>query len=145
MKAKKARLLEKIMWGILWLLIGILLAVASIALETIRQEPYLRWIILGLGALMTIVSAICIAIFAGQMESVSKKQSKAEEKSSEEALANKQALESKLAQIDMMDDVQFAMYVSRLFQGKGYAVSPQPNLMLFHSIGYLLRIYLAKS
>ena len=126
MKGKKSRLFKNILWGIFWMLVGVALCVSSFLVPTIQVEPYLKWVVLGFGALMIIVSAVCVAVFAGRMKRFSKDGAGKSEAAAELNVA-KQTGQQKLAQIDLMDDIQFVMYASRLFQANGYVVRFTPT------------------
>lgn len=125
MKGKKSKFFKNILWGVFWVLVGIALSVSSFLVPTIQVEPYLKWIVLSLGALIMVIAAVCIAVFAGHMSHTAKDDVEQGE-SADGVSKGKQAVDQKLAQVDLMDDIQFVMYIFRLFQARGYVVRLTP-------------------
>ena len=128
MKGEKARLVKSIVSSAVWLVVGIALSVGSFLLPTLNGEPYLKWIVLATGLLVIILSIICLAIFCGKISKVAKERATGEENGATISKPSKvvQTVEQKMAQIDLMDNTQFAVFVSRLYQNNGYVVRFEP-------------------
>jgi hypothetical protein len=123
MKGKKGKFVKKALSAVVWALVGVALCVSSFLVPTIQVEPYLKWVVLALGIVTMVASVVCISIFASK---ASKSSDRPTLKSGEEGVRKAlivQTDEQRLAQVDLMDDVQFVVYVSRLFQNKGYTFS----------------------
>ena len=121
MSGGKSKLIGAIFCSIFWMLMGVALSAGSFLIPAIQDEPHLKWVVLALGVLMVILSIVCIAVFSAKIKKIpSQKILKA--KSS----VAKQTSEQKLAQMDLMEYMQFVVYVSRLFQSKGYTVDFAP-------------------
>ena len=125
MKGKKSRRLKSVLWGVFWILAGAALCVGSFLIPAIKTEPYLKWIVLCLGAWVMVAAAVGIALVSSHNSS-SGNDTLAQKGAAVGAEGKKQTVEQKLAQVDMMDEMQFALYVSRLFQNKGYSVRLTP-------------------
>ncbi|MBR2974886.1 MAG: restriction endonuclease, partial [Clostridia bacterium] len=126
MKSKRKRLLKNILWGVFWLLAGVALAVCILCVPTIQVEPYLKWIVLCFGIVMVVTSCICIAVFSGKRARLPKADDADKADDSSRRPAGAQSAEEKLQQVDLMDELQFVMYVARLYQNKGYKVRLTP-------------------
>ena len=128
MKSKKAKLVKSIIGNIFWLVIGLALCAASFLLPALNGEPYFKWIVLGVGVLIIILSIIAMAVCKNKIKRLSTVATAEAEinNTSKKSIKVRQTKEQKLAQIDLMDSTQFTMFVARLYQSKGYRVGFAP-------------------